>query len=76
MQYVPDKSAFVWKIKQLGGGREFLMRAHFGLPSVRGGAAPLPLSPPSPSTPFPQSSPSFHSPQSHLSLPPLSFFSF
>lgn len=27
----------VWKIKQLGGGKEFLMRAHFGLPSVRNG---------------------------------------
>ena len=38
VQYAPDKSAFVWKIKQLGGGKEFLMRAHFGLPSVRGGA--------------------------------------
>ena len=37
VQYAPDKSAFVWKIKQLGGGREYLMRAHFGLPSVRGG---------------------------------------
>ena len=37
VSYVPDKSAFVWKIKQLNGGREFLMRAHFGLPSVRGG---------------------------------------
>ncbi|KIJ33567.1 hypothetical protein M422DRAFT_183082 [Sphaerobolus stellatus SS14] len=36
VQYAPDKSAFVWKIKQLGGGREFLMRAHFGLPSVKG----------------------------------------
>ncbi|CAE7146205.1 unnamed protein product [Rhizoctonia solani] len=36
VQYAPDKSAFVWKIKQLGGAREFLMRAHFGLPSVRG----------------------------------------
>ncbi|KZS96679.1 clathrin adaptor, mu subunit [Sistotremastrum niveocremeum HHB9708] len=35
VQYAPDKSAFVWKIKQLGGGREFLMRAHFGLPSVK-----------------------------------------
>ncbi|KAF5344750.1 hypothetical protein D9756_011076 [Leucocoprinus leucothites] len=35
VQYAPDKSAFVWKIKQLGGSREFLMRAHFGLPSVR-----------------------------------------
>ena len=38
-QYVPDKSAFVWKIKQLGGGREFLMRAQFGLPSVRNSAS-------------------------------------
>lgn len=27
----------MWKIKQLGGGREFLMRAHFGLPSVKNG---------------------------------------
>ena len=37
VQYAPDKSAFVWKIKQLGGGRDFLMRAHFGLPSVKSG---------------------------------------
>lgn len=37
VSYAPDKSAFVWKIKQLGGGKEFLMRAHFGLPSVRSG---------------------------------------
>jgi len=36
VHYVPEKSAFVWKIKQLGGGREYLMRAHFGLPSVKG----------------------------------------
>ncbi|POV93904.1 hypothetical protein PSTT_17131, partial [Puccinia striiformis] len=35
VHYVPEKSAFVWKIKQLGGGREYLMRAQFGLPSVR-----------------------------------------
>jgi AP-1 complex subunit mu len=33
---VPEKSAFVWKIKQLGGGREYMMRAQFGLPSVKG----------------------------------------
>ncbi|UOH82944.1 hypothetical protein LQV05_005657 [Cryptococcus neoformans] len=33
--YAPEKSAFVWKIKQLVGGRDYLMRAHFGLPSVR-----------------------------------------
>lgn len=42
VQYVPDKSSFVWKIKQLGGAREFLMRAHFGLPSVRAGKRGLP----------------------------------
>lgn len=36
MHYVPEKSAFVWKIKQLAGGKDYLMRAHFGLPSVRG----------------------------------------
>lgn len=35
--YAPEKSAFVWKIKQLGGAKEYLMRAHFGLPSVRNG---------------------------------------
>lgn len=27
----------MWKIKQLAGGKEFLMRAHFGLPSVKNG---------------------------------------
>lgn len=37
VHYAPEKSAMVWKIKQLGGGREFLMRAHFGLPSVKNG---------------------------------------
>ncbi|CAD7065819.1 unnamed protein product [Tilletia caries] len=35
VQYAPEKSAMIWKIKQLGGGKEFLMRAHFGLPSVK-----------------------------------------
>ncbi|UKZ46110.1 AP-1 complex subunit mu-1-Iike [Trichoderma virens] len=29
-------SAIVWKIKQFGGNKEFLMRAELGLPSVRG----------------------------------------
>lgn len=38
--YAPDKSAFVWKIKQLAGAREFLMKAHFALPSVRSGGFP------------------------------------
>eukprot|EP00636_Phaeomonas_parva_P009112 CAMPEP_0118873248 /NCGR_PEP_ID=MMETSP1163-20130328/15116_1 /TAXON_ID=124430 /ORGANISM="Phaeomonas parva, Strain CCMP2877" /LENGTH=423 /DNA_ID=CAMNT_0006808505 /DNA_START=61 /DNA_END=1332 /DNA_ORIENTATION=- len=32
--YLPDKDAIVWTIKQFNGGREYLMRAHFGLPSV------------------------------------------
>ncbi|KAJ1673969.1 AP-1 adaptor complex mu subunit Apm1, partial [Spiromyces aspiralis] len=33
--YVPEKSAFVWKIRQFQGGKEALVRAHFGLPSIR-----------------------------------------
>lgn len=37
VHYAPEKSAMVWKIKQLGGGKEYLMRAHFGLPSVKNG---------------------------------------
>jgi AP-1 complex subunit mu len=36
VQYVPDKDAIVWTIKQFQGQKEFLMRAHFGLPSVSG----------------------------------------
>jgi len=32
--YLPDKDAVVWVIKQFHGGREYLMRAHFGLPSI------------------------------------------
>ena len=32
--YYPDKDVIVWTIKQFAGGKEFLMRAHFGLPSV------------------------------------------
>jgi hypothetical protein len=30
----PEKDVIVWSIKQFPGGREFLMRAHFGLPSI------------------------------------------
>jgi AP-1 complex subunit mu len=36
VQYMPENSSIVWKIKQFGGGKEFLMRAELGLPSVRG----------------------------------------
>ncbi|CAB9514270.1 AP-1 complex subunit mu [Seminavis robusta] len=32
--YLPDKDSIVWNIKQFHGGREYLMRAHFGLPSI------------------------------------------
>ncbi|XP_051940120.1 AP-1 complex subunit mu-2 isoform X1 [Hippocampus zosterae] len=33
-KYVPEKNWVVWTIKSFPGGKEFLMRAHFGLPSV------------------------------------------
>jgi len=33
--YVPEKDVIVWSLKQFPGGREFLMRAHFGLPSIQ-----------------------------------------
>ncbi|CAK7273976.1 AP-1 adaptor complex mu subunit Apm1 [Sporothrix epigloea] len=36
VHYVPEQSAIVWRIKQFGGNKEFLMRAELGLPSVRG----------------------------------------
>lgn len=32
--YYPDKDAIVWSIKQFTGSKEYLMRAHFGLPSI------------------------------------------
>jgi AP-1 complex subunit mu len=32
--YFPDRDAIVWTIKQFSGTKEYLMRAHFGLPSV------------------------------------------
>lgn len=32
--YLPDRNAVIWCIKQFNGAREYLMRAHFGLPSV------------------------------------------
>lgn len=33
-KYVPEKNVVIWTIKSFPGGKEFLMRAHFGLPSV------------------------------------------
>lgn len=34
--YFPDRDAVIWTIKQFTGSKEYLMRAHFGLPSVSG----------------------------------------
>lgn len=34
VKYVPEQNAIIWTIKSFPGGKEFLMRAHFGLPSV------------------------------------------
>jgi len=35
VKYAPEKDAILWTIKQFQGGKEYLMRAHFGLPSVQ-----------------------------------------
>lgn len=32
--YYPDRDAIIWTIKQFNGAKEYLMRAHFGLPSI------------------------------------------
>jgi len=34
VQYKPDENALIWTIKQFEGGREFMLRAQFGLPSI------------------------------------------
>lgn len=34
VKYMPEQNSFVWTIKSFPGGKEYLMRAHFGLPSV------------------------------------------
>uniref|UniRef100_UPI00398F57D1 AP-1 complex subunit mu-1 isoform X1 n=2 Tax=Pristiophorus japonicus TaxID=55135 RepID=UPI00398F57D1 len=34
VKWVPESSEIVWSIKSFPGGKEYLMRAHFGLPSV------------------------------------------
>mmetsp|Transcript_15360 Transcript_15360/g.46368 ORF Transcript_15360/g.46368 Transcript_15360/m.46368 type:complete len:426 (-) Transcript_15360:441-1718(-) len=33
--YAPEKEALVWKIRNFPGGKEFLLRCKFGLPSVQ-----------------------------------------
>ncbi|XP_065904131.1 AP-1 complex subunit mu-1-like [Dysidea avara] len=34
VKYAPEKNAIIWSIKTFPGGKEFPLRAHFGLPSV------------------------------------------
>jgi AP-1 complex subunit mu len=36
VKYAPEQSAIIWTVKSFPGGKEYLMRAHFGLPSVVG----------------------------------------
>lgn len=33
--YAPEKDALVWKLRNFPGGKEFLLRCNFGLPSVQ-----------------------------------------
>jgi len=37
VKYVPERDAILWYIPKFQGAREYLMRAHFGLPSTAGG---------------------------------------
>ena len=32
--YVPEKAALMWSIKNFPGGKEYMLRCHFNLPSV------------------------------------------
>ncbi|EDO45156.1 predicted protein [Nematostella vectensis] len=34
IKYAPEQNVVIWNIKSFPGGKEFLMRAHFNLPSV------------------------------------------
>jgi len=35
VKYLPDENVFTWSIKSFPGAKEFLMRAHFCLPSIQ-----------------------------------------
>jgi len=35
VEYVPEQNSLKWHIKQFNGQKEYLMKAHFGLPSVQ-----------------------------------------
>ncbi|KNC83736.1 AP-1 complex subunit mu-1 [Sphaeroforma arctica JP610] len=34
VKYAPEENAIKWTIKQFPGGKEYMLRAHFGLPSI------------------------------------------
>ncbi|XP_055330033.1 AP-1 complex subunit mu-1-like [Paramacrobiotus metropolitanus] len=34
VRYVPEESAAIWTVRSFPGGKEFIMKAHFNLPSV------------------------------------------
>merc|ERR1712233_31517 len=34
VEYVPEESCLKWTMKQFNGKKEYLMKAHFGLPSI------------------------------------------
>jgi AP-1 complex subunit mu len=34
VKYLPEKDAILWTVKQFQGSKEYLLRAHFGLPSI------------------------------------------
>eukprot|EP00300_Choanocystis_sp_HF-7_P001923 c11524_g1_i2.p1 GENE.c11524_g1_i2~~c11524_g1_i2.p1 ORF type:complete len:471 (-),score=132.37 c11524_g1_i2:185-1537(-) len=34
VKYSPERDCILWTIKQFQGGKEYLMRAHFGLPTI------------------------------------------
>jgi AP-1 complex subunit mu len=44
--YAPERAALVWKIKNFPGGREFMLRCKFGLPSVEAEEEPAGRMPP------------------------------
>eukprot|EP00092_Neocalanus_flemingeri_P009158 GFUD01009859.1.p1 GENE.GFUD01009859.1~~GFUD01009859.1.p1 ORF type:complete len:424 (+),score=150.09 GFUD01009859.1:45-1316(+) len=35
-KYAPEQNAVIWTIKSFPGGKEYIMKAHFGMPSVTG----------------------------------------
>eukprot|EP01134_Creolimax_fragrantissima_P000665 CFRG0665T1 len=34
VKYAPERNAIIWTVKQFPGGKEYMLRAHFGLPSI------------------------------------------